>query len=261
MASTVKVPLLGTQSTGTVIGVTIGGVVVSGYMLYHYSAKNKKQAAAAATAQTQAQAASGYGVAYGYGNGYYGYGEVVNSPYGYGASGGFAAGYYGYGVPNPPTVGAVANTTNAQWAQAAITQLSQDGYDTSSIAAALGAYELGAPVTATQQGIIQAAIAVEGYPPVSGANGDPPGINVQGTPGGGTGGGQGGGGTGGSVSVPNVVGQRANNGIATLKAAGFQTTTSPFRNPLKTYIITAQNPSGSAASGSLVTLTVAVHSY
>lgn len=201
MASTVKLPLLGNQSKGAVIGITIGTVGIGGYLLY----RRQKKASAATAAAATATAASGYGygasAAYGYGNGYYGYGSGQNANGG-GSSGSFPAGYYGYGVPYPPgqTTGPVAYTTNAQWAQAAITQLENDGYDAQSVAGALGAYELGQPVNATQQGIIQAAIAIEGYPPVAGANGDPPGIKVQGTPGGGSGGGQGGGGGGGNVN-------------------------------------------------------------
>jgi len=197
MASTVKVPLLGQQNKGTVIGVTLGGVTIAGYMIYR---RQKKAAALAAASAASAKASSGYGYGaasaasgYGYGNGYYGYGNgVATSPYGYGASGGFDAGYYGYGVPYPPgeTTQAVAYTTNAQWAQAAINQLQNDGYSAQSVSEALGPYELGQPISAAQESIVQAAIAIEGYPPVPGQSGNPPGFNIQGTTGGGTGGGQ-----------------------------------------------------------------------
>jgi hypothetical protein len=264
MASTVKVPLLGQQNKGTVIGVTIGGVTVTAYLIWR---KQKKNAALQAATAQAAQQASGYGygtasAAYGYGNGYYGYGG--------GSSGSFPAGYYGYGVPLPPTGPLpVANTTNAQWAQAAITQLENDGYDPQSVAAALGAYELGQPVTANQQSIIQAAIAVEGYPPVAGANGHPPAINVQGTTGGGTGGGQNPGTTPieprplhNQVLIPNVSGESANTGLARLRAAGFKARTSPFRNPARTYVITSTSPAGGIERprGSLVVANVRVTS-
>lgn len=186
MADTVKLPLLGTQKKSTVMLMGVGGLAIAGYMVYKYEQTKKQQAAAAAAAQAQTAAASNaYGYsAYGYGGtGYYGYGDY----YGYGASGGFNAGYYGYGTPEPL---AVANTTNAQWTQAAVTQLSNEGYTATTVSAALGAYLAGSPVTSAQQTIIQSAIAVEGYPPQSGTNGYPPSINVQGTTGGGTGGGQ-----------------------------------------------------------------------
>jgi hypothetical protein len=194
MASTVKIPLLGQHSKGTVIGVTIGGFAVAGFMIYRYESKSKKQAAAVASAQASANYGYGSAGSYGYGGGY-GYG-ISNGYYGYGEPG---TGYYGYGVPAPqaPTQ-AAASTTNAQWAQAAITQLTQEGYDPSTVSAALGAYELGQPVTATQVPIIQSAIGIEGWPPVPGASGYPPGIMTQGTPGGGSGGGQGGGSGGGT---------------------------------------------------------------
>ena len=256
MASTVNVPLLGQQSKGTVVGVTIGGFAVAGYLIYR-SQKKKAAAAAAATAQAQAQAANSYGygqAAYGYGQppgGYYGYGEP-----GIGASGGFYPGYYGYGLPEPQSI---PNATNAQWAQAAISQLTSEGYDAQTVSAALGAYELGRPVTPAQQTIIQSAIGIEGYPPQPGANGFPPGIDVQGTNGGGSGGGQGGGGGGsGKVTVPNVVGDSANEGLGILRSAGFKAKTSPARNPRKEYTITAQLPhAGTQANrGSTVTVTV-----
>jgi PASTA domain-containing protein len=208
MASTVKVPLLGTHSKGTVIGVTIGGLAVAGYLIY----RNQKQANAAQQATNQASAAASSG--YGYGvlpQGYYGYGEP--GAYGYGASGGFVpGGYYGYGVPLPPT-GNVPVTTNAQWTQAAVTQLQQDGYQATSVLTALGKYINGVAVNANEAGIVQAAIAVEGYPPQAGKNGNPPGI-VHG--GGGGGGGQG----GKQVTVPNVKGKLYPAAASVIKSHG-----------------------------------------
>jgi hypothetical protein len=257
MPSTVKLPILGTVNKGTAVGVGVGGLAVAGYLIYHQVQKSKQQAAAAASASQAAANASGYGYGYGYGlNGppdeYYGYGE----PYGYGASGGFPAGYYGYGVVEPQ---AVANTTNAQWEQAAITQLTGEGYDAQTVSAALGAYTEGQSVTAAQQTIIQSAIGIEGYPPDPGANGYPPSINVQGTTGGGTGGGQGTGTTGSNVNVPNVVGQTLDNGGLELEGAGLKMKiTSPkTRNHAYTYKILTQTPSAgsSAAKGSTVSVT------
>jgi hypothetical protein len=206
MASTVKVPLLGTHKKGTVVGVAIGGATVAGYLIW----KNQKKT----TAQQQAtdQASAGYGYGYGYGTlpqGFYGYG----STYGYGASGGFVpGGYYGYGTPLPPT-GNVPVTTNAQWTQAAVTQLQQDGYQSMAVLTALGKYINGVAVNANETGIVQAAIAVEGYPPQAGKNGNPPGI-VHG--GGGGGGGQG----GKQVTVPNVKGKLYPSAASIIKAHG-----------------------------------------
>lgn len=82
-------------------------------------------------------------------------------------------------------------TTNAQWTQAAEQLMGSNGAD--AIAAALGKYVNGAPVTATQTTTIQEAIAAENYPPVPGTDGYPPHIRT-------TGGGGGGGGSGGKPS-------------------------------------------------------------
>lgn len=260
MPSTVKVPLFGQQSKGTVAGVTIGGLAVAGVLIWR---SQKKAKAAAAASTTAAQAASGYGygtiTGYGYGTypqGFYGYGEPGNM-YGYGASGGFSpTGYYGYGLP---VGGSVPNVTNAQWAQAAISQLSSEGYDPQTVSAALGAYELGQPVTPAQQTIIQAAIGIEGYPPQSGANGDPPGIKVQGTPGGGGGGGQ----SGTKVTVPNVKGIQGDQARTILQAAGLKEARIPVNTPKgKPVVVTSQSPSAGrkVKSGSTVTVHVKVGS-
>jgi PASTA domain len=256
----VKVPLLGTVNKGTAVGVGIGGFTLAGYFVYREVKKMKAQSAAAAAAQSQVTASGyGYGMASGYGYGaypygFYGYGEAP--PYGYGASGGFnATGYYGYGVP--PTSQAVANTTNAQWAQAAINQLSGEGYDPQAVSAALGAYELGQPVTSAQQTIIQAAIGIEGDPPQSGSGGYPPAIHVQGTPGGGTGGGQ----TNTTVTVPNVVKLRGEAAKTLIQKAGLHDAQEPATTPKgKTTTVTSQSPKAGTkvAPGSTVTVKVKV---
>jgi hypothetical protein len=256
MADTVRLPILGPVNKGTAVGIGIGGITLSGFMIYREVKKSKQAAAAAATAQASATpaSASGYGYGYGYGNGqpsggYYGYGE--SSAYGYGASGGFPAGYYGYGVTQPQTA---TSTTNAQWAQAAIAQLTGEGYDAQTVSAALGAYEEGQLVTPAQSTIIEAAIGIEGYPPVPGTNGFPPSINVQGTGGGGTGGGQ-----SGTGSVPKVTGQTLDNAGLVLEGAGYKLkVTSPkTRNHTYTYKVLTQTPvAGTAlAPGSTVSVT------
>lgn len=210
MPSTVNLPVFGPTNKGTVAGVAIGGTVLAGYMIYRKRKTAAKQAAAVQAASAQA--------GYGYGGAQYGYGSVYdNGYYGYGASGGFQAGYYAYGTPyTAPTQQAVAATTNGQWTQAAISQLTQDGVDAQTAASALGAYIAGAQVTSAQQTIIQEALAIEGYPPQAGANGYPPSIHVQATTGGGTGGGQTGGGSGGSGNSqgPNPTGQTLSAALA-----------------------------------------------
>lgn len=99
------------------------------------------------------------------------------------SGGGGGSGSIGDQVSNGPPF-----LSNAAWSQYAVGVLEQSGYDAGTLTAELGLYLAGAPVTAAQQGDINAAIAVAGYPPVAGANGQPPGINVAGSvAGGGTG--------------------------------------------------------------------------
>lgn len=104
-------------------------------------------------------------------------------------------------------------TSNAAWSQYAVGVLEGSGYDPGTLTAELGLYLAAAPVTAAQQGDINAAIAVAGFPPVAGAGGQPPGINVAGSVAGGgtgsTGGGPGSGspapaGGGGPITVTPV---------------------------------------------------------
>lgn len=58
-------------------------------------------------------------------------------------------------------------TTNAQWSQYAIGQLSQSGrWDPADIASALGNFLTDQPLADAQQTIVRAAIGVAGYPPV-----------------------------------------------------------------------------------------------
>lgn len=111
----------------------------------------------------------------------------------------------GYPSSTTPLQQVTSFGTNSQWAQAAETYLISLGYDATTVTNALGAYITGSQVTSDQAVVINAAIGAEGYPPVAGSNGNPPGINLgttttpppSGGGGGGTGGGGGGGGTGG----------------------------------------------------------------
>jgi hypothetical protein len=241
-------------------GLIIGGGGIIAYEVYKYQ-KNKSAANAAATSSAAAATGYGYGAASPYGYGQespYGYGASgVGVTYGYGASGGFPAGYYGYGMPEPP-VGSpppIASTTNAQWDQAAITQLQQDGYDAQTVSGALGAYLNGREVNSAQVNIVDAAIGIEGYPPVAGASGYPPAIKTGGTPGGGGGGGQGGGGT---VKVPSVVGERAETGEAKIRAAGLKVREAGHRNAKGPAHITSTSPAGGATAKKGATVTVRI---
>jgi hypothetical protein len=183
MPNDVHVPVLGDVPKGSLFAGVLAAGGVGAYLYYKHLKKQASTAVAAAqpvvppaNAYGYAQygyGAVGYGPEYGYGYGPYGYG--------FGAYGG-GGGYYGYGGNPPITV-----TTNAQWAQNATTALVNQGYTNTAVLAALGAYLAGKPI---QQGssndtIVQAAIALEGYPPVPGASGYPPAENYQGAGGGG----------------------------------------------------------------------------
>jgi len=119
-------------------------------------------------------------------------------------TGGPTYGSTGYTDPNTGQwvygntgTGQAAATTNSAWAQNAVAYLSQNnGTDPAALSAALGAYLAGRALTPDQVSLADQAIAVEGYPPVAGAGGYPPGIREAGTPSQGGTGGSGGGVTG-----------------------------------------------------------------
>lgn len=68
---------------------------------------------------------------------------------------------YGSGINYPYT----NVMTNASWAQNAESYLASLGYNPIDVAAALGLYLSGHPLTANQEQIVQAALAFEGAPP------------------------------------------------------------------------------------------------
>lgn len=231
--------------------VVYGGVIGGGGGLIYAYVHNKNKAKAAATATPNS--ASTY--AYGYGSAapQYAYG----SDYGYGAYG-YASGTgdtgigtnYGYGYYNAgqPQEYSPQATTNAQWSAAAVSALTAQGYTGTQVLGALGPYLAGQPISASQASVVQAAIAVEGYPPVPGQNGDPPGIKTA----------TGGGGTGqtSNVTVPHTIGQPQEAAFAILSTAGLKpkgTKTIPG----KTLTVQSSNPpaGASVAKGSTVTLT------
>jgi len=106
------------------------------------------------------------------------------------------AGYGGYGSPydtgyyDASTAGGGSTgpsgpggfTSNAQWSQYAEQYLIQTlGMGSATVGNALGKYITGQPVTADQEQIINDAVSVAGYPPVSGPGNYPPSIRVSGS--------------------------------------------------------------------------------
>ena len=232
-----------------VYGMIIGG---GGGLIYAY-VKKKNKAATASTANTGANV-YGYGTggSYGYGSGQYGYGAYTYQPYGYGYGpsglgsypggtyGGY--GYYGAGVPVqvPPQA-----STNAQWTQAALSALTAQGYTGQQVLGAVSPYLSGKPLTTDQTAVVQAAIAVEGYPPVAGPGGFPPAIQ--------TGGSGGGGGQTSPVTVPKLAGLTVNNGQAILRELGLRTQSGPGTSG---YIITSTNPPAGASVAPNTVITI-----
>lgn len=255
----VHVPGIGNVPRGGLIAGVLVGVGGGLYLWY----KHKENAATATAAPASGTSAYGYG-AYGYGG--YGYSSAFSEPYiggeyGYGGAYGYGIGE-GYGVGTPYLVtGTQLATTNQEWAQAAENYLvNTGGYDSGTVAAALGAYISGTTLSAAQQSVVEAAIAFEGYPPQEGANGYPPAMHTSTATGQGSGGGSGSGTTTTNDTVPAVSGQSANAALAAVRKAGFTATTKPFRNPLNTYVATGTSPAAGATAkkGSHVTVMVQV---
>jgi hypothetical protein len=169
-------------------------------------------------------------------------------------------GYDQFGNPiygASPSASAGTFTNNAEWSQSALALLesADPNDDPGIISAALGAYIAGADLSNDQVTIVQQALALNGPVPVPSSTGYPPSYHT--TPSGnpvappstGTGGTSGGTpptapvtGAQPSVIVPNVVGQRANTGIANLQKVGLNYHGNIDRNPADTYSINSQTP-------------------
>lgn len=178
--------------------------------------------------------------------------------------GGQIIGYDQYGNPiysssSTQTGVPGAFTNNAQWSQAALQELVdlEPNADAGTIGAALGVYINGQPATSAQRSIIEQAIALEGYPPVGGTNGNPPGIVDVSNGGGGTGGGGSGGTGGGTITVPNVVKDTLNQAHEALQDAGLTFNTQNAKDkPGYERIVNRQNPAAGkkVAKGTKVSL-------
>jgi hypothetical protein len=164
------------------------GAIVIGGVLYYRSQSQAKAAAAANAAAVNAAGSTSTDPATGYP---YGSPEdeaalAAQSQYeltpadASSSVGGDVIGYDEYGNP---IYAAQSNlsptqqfTTNAQWAQYAEQYLvNTEGANAGNVGLALGEYITGTPLTSDMVAIVQSAIAVAGYPPISGPNGNPPG--------------------------------------------------------------------------------------
>lgn len=177
----VKVPGVGTvPKKGVAAGLGVLALIL-GIAWYRHS-KNKAAATTTGTqpdpnaidpntgltygeeaAGIQAGDLAGGGTPYGDTSGIVGYGSNGQPVY---------ADQVGYG-PTPNFV------NNAAWSQAAQQYLVQStGADAGTVAAALGAYLAGQPLTTDQASVVNQAIAFFGRPPDAGSNGYPPSLNV-----------------------------------------------------------------------------------
>lgn len=184
----VKVPGIGNvPKGGAIAGVAVLAVIL-GVAYYRHSRNKAAAPAAAAAAQPdpnaidpatgltygeeaagiQSGTLAGYGTPYGDTSGIVGY-DAQGSP--------VYADQVGYG-PSPSFV------SNGNWSQAAEQYLvSTTGADAGTVAAALGTYLAGQPLTDAQAQIVQSAIAFFGQPPQAGSNGYPPSLRLSGTSG------------------------------------------------------------------------------
>ena len=116
------------------------------------------------------------------------------------------------------------------------------------LTSALGKYVAGADITPEQETLVQQATGIEGYPPVPGAAGYPPGVHLSGsqtTPP-----------AAAKVKVPNVVGMEQDAAFARLSAAGLHAS-GATAVPGKVHTVTREDPAAgtSVAKGSTVQLT------
>lgn len=157
--------------------------------------------------------------------------------------------YGGGGGTGGPNSGPGSYTSNAQWTQAAEAMMGSTGAD--SIAAALGKYLLGQPLSTDQVTVVQEAIASQGYPPVSGSGGFPPSYNTAAVPPPVQSGPQ--------VAVPNVVGEYADAGRIKLTRAGFivNEPVTPHGKRAKV-VATAPTAGTKAAKGSTVNVSTRI---
>jgi hypothetical protein len=141
----------------------IGGIGAAGIVIW-YVMRAKSQASQQASATDQSGVDPATGIPYAEEDQTYG-------GYGAGGYGAYTPSQFGY---YDPTTGAYISgtgstvlgpSTNASWAQQVQAYLSQLGYDPTTIGAALGNYLTGQPLTSSQQGIVQSALAYFGNPP------------------------------------------------------------------------------------------------
>jgi hypothetical protein len=181
MADTIKLMGSNVPKPAVYIG---GGLAGLGAIYFYRTKKQQKDAQASVDAAGQSEIDPATGYPYGSAedaaalanqNNY----QMPSTGGGYGYSGyagGSGSGIFGSGSPG-------SFNSNAEWAQYVEGyEINNMGGDAPTVGNAIGKYLTGQPLNNDQVGIVQSAIAIGGYPPVSGPNGNPPGY-VTGTTG------------------------------------------------------------------------------
>ena len=163
----------------------VGSAIIIGGVIYYR--KNKEDAASSASVEAAGSTEIDPATGYPYGSaedaaalasqGNY---QTSSNIGGYGFSGyggGSGASAFGSGAPG-------TFTNNAEWAQfVEAYEINNMGADGPAVGNAIGKYISGQPLTTDGMiSIVQSAIAIGGYPPVSGPNGHPPGYVTSPTP-------------------------------------------------------------------------------
>ena len=172
MAETINVPGLGSTKKTTAYAIGGGFLLVIGIVYYRKKQASSVQAASVAQAGTDTiDPATGYP----YGSPEDAAALSTQSSYYQDTSGGYGGGYGGSPSPSQGT----GFVSNAAWAQAyeeyAVNNIQSDS---TIVAAALGKYLTGQPLSQDQLNIVEQATAFEGLPPQAGVNGYPPSYNL-----------------------------------------------------------------------------------
>jgi hypothetical protein len=143
-----------------------GGLVVIGGIVWYRQKQTANSPDAAATGETAINPATGYA-----------YGSAEDA-----AALAAQAAYISPSSSGGSSTYPTSNTgysSNGQWTQAVVEYMISNNLveDSAQLSTALGKYITGAYATDTQVALIQQAIAVQGFPPISGTTGYPPSIN------------------------------------------------------------------------------------
>jgi hypothetical protein len=264
MEGTVKVPGLGPVRKKTAAFGAVGAVVLV-IAIYWYRARKASTAAAASTAATSGAAGmvtdpagntcpalsptTGFCPGSAEDQAALAGADATDSGYDTSALGdsGLSGYYYGSGTSAAPAAPGPGNfADNAEWAQYVEAYMTSTlDADPATVGNAIGKYLTGQAVTPAQATIIDQAIAYGNPPPVSGANGMPPGINTQAAA------------TGtaaGADTVPDVIGQAAGAAHNAIAAAGLKPTAP--KGQTANMKVSSTNPKAGTqvAAGSSVTI-------